>query len=191
MYIPTLKQTLMGALLTIPATASPNPSNSTLAARDNTFTLYTRNQCPWTKQIALYQITSDFQMIQRSNPVNIAQWETVPISANFYDIGMRLSGHAEKGTAWQWFSQALFEFGYSNYKGQDGTAYDVSVMQGSDENVGIGAWPENGACEGKICFPWDCAPSEGWTNPDQENEGSPADTVCYHGKTDFTVIFCP
>ena len=30
-----------------------------------------------------------------------------------------------------------------------------------------------------------------WTNPDQTGDGSPADTVCYKGKTDFRVEFCP
>jgi hypothetical protein len=98
-----------------------------------------------------------------------------------------------KGTAWQWNQHALFECGYSSYNGQEGTGYDLSVTQGGteNENIGISAWPTNGQCEGKICFPWDCAPSQGWTNPNQWELGSPTDTVCYHGKTAFTVVFCP
>ena len=193
MYITKLPQALMGSLLILTATATPiaQAHNSTLAARDDTFTLHVRNQCHWTKSVALYQITSSFQMVQRSNPTDIAQGQTIDIQAPYYDTGMRLSGHAEKGTAWQWNAQALFEFGYSAWNGQEGTAYDLSVMQGSDGNIGIGAWPVNGQCEGKICFPWDCRPDQGWTNPDQTSLGSPADTVCYHGKTDFTVVFCP
>jgi hypothetical protein len=194
MYTPNLK-ILLGALLAFTAAATPIPtsSNNTIAARDTTFNLFVLNKCGWTKSIATYEVTSDFQMIQSSNPQNVAQWETVTIPVDFYSTGMRLSGHAEKGTAWQWNQQALFEWGYSSYNGQDGTAYDLSVMRGGteDENIGIGAWPTDGQCEGKICFPWDCAPSQGWTNPNQWEQGSPADTVCYYGKTDFTVVFCP
>jgi hypothetical protein len=193
MYNLKMLPTFLGALLTMTATANPitTTSNNTLAARDTTFTLHVRNQCRWVKQVALYQITPSFQMVQRSNPTNINPGQKIDIQAPFYDSGMRLSGHAERGTAWQWNAQALFEFGHSSYNGQDGTAYDLSVMQGSDGDIGIGAWPANGACEGKICFPWDCRPDQGWTNPNQVNQGSPADTVCYYGKTDFTVVFCP
>ena len=52
---------------------------------------------------------------------------------------MRLSGHAEKSTAWQWNAQALFEFLYSDWGGAEGTAYDPSVMDGSNDDIGIGA----------------------------------------------------
>ena len=104
---------------------------------------------------------------------------------------MRLSGHAERGVAGQWNPQALFEFGYSTYGGKKGTAYDLSVMQGSDGNIGIGVYPFNKKCESKTCFPWACDPSQGWTSPGQTDLGSPADTVCYHGKSGFKVVFCP
>ena len=104
---------------------------------------------------------------------------------------MRLSGHAEWGTGGQWSPQALFEFGYSEYAGQKGTAYDLSVMEGSDGNIGIGAYPHNKKCPSKTCFPWDCPADQGWTSPGQTSIGSPADTVCYHGKTAFKVVFCP
>jgi hypothetical protein len=192
MYTPKTLPLLLSALLSSQVTVTATPiSNTTLTARDTTFTLHVRNQCHFEKQVALYQITSSFQMLQRSTPTNISPGQTIDIQAPFYDSGMRLSGHAERGTAWQWNAQALFEFGYSTYAGNDGTAYDLSVMQGSDGDIGIGAWPANGACEGKICFPWDCRADQGWTNPDQVDIGSPADTVCYHGKTDFTVVFCP
>jgi hypothetical protein len=139
MYTPNFKQVLLGVLLTFTATATPTtaPSNNTIAALDTTFNLFVLNKCGWTKSIATYEVTSDFQMIQRSNPQNVAQWETMTIPVDFYSTGMRLSGHAEKGTAWQWNQQGLFEWGYSSYNGQEGTAYDLSVMQGGTEDVNV------------------------------------------------------
>jgi hypothetical protein len=129
-YTPNLK-VLLGALLTFTASATPisAPSNNSIAAGDTTFNLFVLNKCGWTKSVATYEVTSDFQMIQSSNPQNVAQWETVTIPVDFYSTGMRLSGHAEKGTAWQWNQQALFEWGYSSYNGQEGTAYDLSSCE--------------------------------------------------------------
>ena len=78
----------------------------------------------------------------------------------------------------------------------DGTAYDLSVMEGSDADIGIGVYPiGNGKGSGKhyeskTCFPWHC-PLDYWTNPDQVKNGSPANTVCYYGKSDIKVVFCP
>lgn len=180
-------------------TAAAMPFNSTLEARDDgtdTFRLHVWNNCPWTKQVALYSVTSDFQMQQRSTPTNIAPNQEHIIHAPFKATGMRLSGHAEMGTDWQWNPQALFEFGYSEYDGQEGTAYDLSLMAGSDPDVGMGAYviPNNRGsetCKDFTCFPWDCPPDQGWTNPDQVNIGSPADTVCYKGKTAIKVVYCP
>lgn len=174
-------------------TAAAMPLNSTIISRDDVdrFDLHVWNNCPWTKEFALYQITADFQMVQRSDPVNIAPKGEHVFHPSFQIQGMRLSGHAERGTAAQWGPQALFEFGHSVYNGVEGTAYDLSVMSGSDWNIGIGVYPHNDQCESKTCFPWDCPPAQGWTNPDQTSIGSPADTVCYHGKTNFKVVFCP
>jgi hypothetical protein len=131
-----------------------------------------------------------------STPVNISPKQMHTIVAPYNYIGMRLSGHAEWGTDRQWEHQALFEFGYSQYNGQDGTAYNLSLMTGTDLDIGLGAYPisnGNGSdqCPSKTCFPWDCPLAQGWTNPDQTKDGSPADTVCYKGKTDFEVVFCP
>lgn len=180
------------SLLAITAIASPlSYSNQTLATRDDTFAIHVHNQCGWTKEVALYQITSAWKMVQMSKPTNIGSGKWLQINAPFHATGMRLSGHAEKGTAWQWSPQALFEFGYSSYAGKEDTAYDLSVMAGSDGNIGIGVYPASGKCESKTCFPWDCPASQGWTNPDQTDAGSPADTVCYEGKTAFKVVFCP
>ena len=82
--------------------------------------------------------------------------------------------------------------GYSEYDGQTGTAYDLSVMEGSDPSIGIAVQPLAGAsCPDKTCLPWDCPPGQGWTNPDQVDAGSPGDTVCYQGNTNFRVIWCP
>ncbi|KAM0721224.1 hypothetical protein Q7P37_003512 [Cladosporium fusiforme] len=166
------------SLLALTATASP--INTRNAA--DTFNIELYNNCPFTKQFALYQITSNFQMLERSRPTNLAPKKHTTIATPFKDLGMRLSGHAEWGTAGQWKAQALFEFGYSQYAGQEGSAYDLSVMQGSDGDIGVGVYPiSNGKgsknCPSKTCFPWDCPLSQGWTNPDQVNNGSPADTA--------------
>lgn len=193
---------LLAATLALTATAGPITTTPTASLeartpgrdrRPDTFRLHVVNQCKWTKQVALYQITSDFRMLPKSRPRNIAPGKASTIHAPFHARGMRLSGHAEWGTAAQWRPQALFEFGFSAYAGRVGTAYNLSVMEGSDGDVGIGAYPigRDASCPAKTCFPWDCPPSQGWRNPDQVNIGSPADTVCYKGKTDFKVVFCP
>lgn len=188
------------SLLALAATAAPtNTTFSDLETRgaQDTFKLHVYNNCHFVKEVALYQVTSDFKMIQKSTPTNVGKrGGSITIEAPFQATGMRLSGHAEMGTDAQWNPQAMFEFGHSTYAGVQGTAYDLSVMQGSDHDIGIGAYPiPNGRgskyCPSKTCFPWHCPPSQGWTNPDQVNQGSPADTVCYKGKTDFKVVFCP
>ncbi|KAF2158426.1 hypothetical protein M409DRAFT_71660 [Zasmidium cellare ATCC 36951] len=175
---------LVLATLAAFVTSAPTDQYNSVAARgDDTFNIHVWNNCPFPKQIALYQITADFQMVQKSTPSNISPRGHKVIQAPYSALGMRLSGHAEWGTAAQWNHQALFEFGYSNY-------------MGSDKDIGIGAYPiPNGkgsrTCLAKTCFPWSCPLDQGWTNPDQIKDGSPADTVCYKGKTDFKVVFCP
>jgi len=159
--------------------------------QDQTFNIHVLNNCPDTKQFALYQITPSFDSVQMSTPVNIASGMAHTIPAPYTATGMRLSGMAQWGTAGQWDPQPLFEFGYSNYEGQDGTAYDLSVMEGSPPDVGIAVYPANAACPSKVCNPDDCPLDQGWTNPDQDADGSPADTVCYEGLTHFRVIYCP
>uniref|UniRef100_A0A2D3UY59 Uncharacterized protein n=1 Tax=Ramularia collo-cygni TaxID=112498 RepID=A0A2D3UY59_9PEZI len=187
------------ALLAFTASALPsiNQDTSSLSARGvDEFKIHVVNKCKWTKQFALYQITGDFQMLEKSTPVNIPTGGTKTIMADFHAIGMRLSGHAEWGTARQWEHNALFEFGHSEYMGVQGTAYNLSLMKGSDADIGIRVFPiangrGSGTCQVKTCAPWNCPAAQGWTDPDQINVGSPADTVCYHGKTDFRVVFCP
>lgn len=190
----------VAAALALTAIASPIDTTSTLEARQpgrdrrpETFQLHVVNECKWTKQVALYQVTRDFKMVQRSRPRNIASGKHTIINARFHAKGMRLSGYAEWGTAGQWKTQALFEFGHSTYAGKEGTAYNLSVMEGSDGDIGIGAYPigRDATCPAKTCFPWYCPPSQGWTHPNQVKDGSPADTVCYKGKTNFKVVFCP
>jgi len=101
-------------------------------------------------------------------------------------------GTADQGCAAQWNPQALFEFGYSEYAGQSGTAYDLSLMQGSDPSIGLSVNPLGGgpSCPSKSCSPTNCPPGQGWTNPDQVDEGSPGDTVCYQGQQNFEVTWC-
>lgn len=167
--------------------AAPAPSGAT--SDGGTFQIQVSNNCGTDMQFGIYQITSDFAMNQITAPVNIASGGQGSIAAPYQGVGMRLSGNA--GSADQWSPQALFEFGYSTYGGVSGTAYDLSVMAGSDPATGIAVYPENPQCPSKVCSPGACAAGQGWTNPNQAAAGSPADTVCYHGKTNFRVVWCP
>ncbi|KAI6890459.1 hypothetical protein KC348_g19290, partial [Hortaea werneckii] len=162
-----------------------------LEARDDTYTLHVHNQCSDTKYFGLFEITSDFQMNSKCEPTEIASGGDAQIAANYKDIGLRLSATANQGPAAQWAPQSLAEFGYSGWSGVEGIAYDVSMMTGSDKKVGVKIEPlDNGngshECEIKVCTEQNGFPlSQCWTNPDQVSDGSPADTVCYKGKTDF------
>jgi len=187
---------LLSSLFALTATASPINRFVERSSGSDTFNIEICNQCSSEKHFGMYQITGDFQMLEKMSPVSIPGNGTQTVSADFKAIGMRISGHAEWGTAGQWKNQALFEFGYSQYAGQDGTAYNLSLMEGSEEDVGLAVYPTvdgepNDECPSKVCSPGDCALSQGWTNPDQTADGSPADTVCYKGKADFKVVFCP
>jgi hypothetical protein len=195
---------LLSSLIALTATVTATPvthhkhkhAHPRSSDTSDTFSIEICNQCPGTKHFGMYQITSAFQMLERMDPLAMPSNTTQTISAPFKDTGMRISAHAEKGVAAQWENQALFEFGYSQYNGLDGTAYDVSIMEGSDDDVGVAVYPtvDGEACEecpSKVCSPGNCAASQGWTQPDQETNGSPADTVCYKGKAAFKVVFCP
>jgi hypothetical protein len=187
--------------LTAPVTATPLTHHKHKHAHrssdtSDTFSIEICNQCSSTKHFGMYQITSAFQMLERMNPLTMSSNSTQTISAPFKDTGMRISARAELGVAAQWEHQALFEFGYSEYNGLSGTAYDISIMEGSEDAVGVAVYPtvDGEACEecpSKVCSPGNCAASQGWTQPDQETNGSPADTVCYKGKAAFKVVFCP
>lgn len=185
------------SLFALTATAIPHNHGLRHAhqKRDaETFNIEITNNCPSTKQFAIYQITDAFAMLQQCEPVTIDSNCTQTIQAPYKGIGMRLSGQAELGPAGQWAPQALFEFGYSEYNGMEGTAYDLSMMDGCDKAIGLAAYPQPSSedCPDKICKdPSNCDPSQAWTNPGQNAQGSPADTVCYHGKMDFKVVFCP
>lgn len=183
------------ASLALAATVSAVPLQSKPRS-SSTFNINIHNNCAFDKSFALYQITSDFQMVQKSDIQNIPAKGQGVIAAPYQETGMRLSGHAEWPIGNQWNAQALFEYGYTAFMGMEGIAYDLSMMQGSDSDIGLQAAPvPNGSgsssCESKTCFPWDCPLSQGWTNENQVNVGSPADTTCMKGVTDFTVVFCP
>lgn len=192
------------AFLAATTTTFAAPTDSSIAASAiqavaaNTFKIQLYNNCPFQKQFALYQVLQpEFLMVQRSNPVNVPAKGHTTILAPYLDTGMRLSGHAEWGTKAQWNAQALFEFGYAEMGTQKGTSYNLSLMPKSDRDIGVGVYPiANGKrsdkyCESKTCFPWNCPLDQGWTNEDQIKAHSPADTVCYFGKSDFKVVFCP
>ena len=158
------------------------------SAGGDTFEISVHNKCADDLEFGIFQVSSSFAMNTISTPVKIASGSKGSIPAPYQGIGMRLSGTAGAGAAAQWNAQALFEFGYSVYNGMDGTAYDLSVMGGDD---GVAVYPENKQCPSKVCTSTGCAPGQGWTDPAQVNAGSPADTVCYHGKTNFKVVWCP
>lgn len=173
------------------STATPSQAPSGSSSGGDTFMITIDNQCSTDLEFGIFAVSASFAMETMGNTVNIAAGGTGAIAAPFTGIGMRLSGTASQGAAAQWAAQPLFEFGYSEYSGQTGTAYDLSIMEGSvPSNVGLAVVPENGACPAKKCTPTSCPLSQGWTNPDQVNVGSPADTVCYQGKTNFRVTWC-
>ena len=162
-----------------------------VAARDDsTFDLTVHNNCAASKTFGLYQVSPSFEMIEMSDPVAIESGSSFCLQAPFSAIGMRLSGTADKGCDGQWAAQTLFEFGYSTYLDLTGTAYDLSVMAGS-EPEGIAAYPGTSECESKICSASGCSLAQAWTSSEQEGQGSPADTVCYQGKQNFEVVWCP
>jgi len=146
------------ALAASAANATPLSYNGTLVARNpgDTFKIHVWNNCKFVKEAAIYSVTGDFKMVQHSKPTNIQPGKMITINAPFHGVGMRLSGHAEWGTDGQWRPQALFEFGYSTYAGQEGTAYDLSLMSGSDPDIGMGVWPKpngRGSATCGKCFP--------------------------------------
>lgn len=181
--------------LTLLASLPLTTSQPTYSSRPH-FKLHVHNACPFPKSIGIYSVTPTFEMLQHGPIVNLSSNTHHTLHAPYHGTGMRLSGHAEWGLNGQWQPQLLFEFGYSAYDTVQGTAYDISMMEGSDDNVGMkvrvlpnGAGSET--CETKLCLPGDCAPNQGWTSPGQAELGSPADAVCYHGKADFRVTYCP
>lgn len=187
---------LLSLTSAFPTTLNPNTTSLLPRTNAETFKINVVNQCPFSKSFAIYQITSSFTLLQTSKTASLPENGTHTFTTPFTSTGMRLAGHAEWPLGSQWQPQALFEFGYAVVEGQKGTAYDLSVMQGSDKDIGIGVYPiangkGSGKCESKTCFPWDCPASQGWTSPGQVSDGSPADTGCYEGKTDFKVVFCP
>lgn len=186
-----MRITLFALVASLAATKALPAGDLEPRAKHNTFLLNILNNCPFEKEVAIYKVTSSFGMKQITKPVTIKPHQKHTMHAPYLGIGLRLSGHAEWGTAGQWKPQALFEFGHGTAHGAKGTAWDLSVMSGSDSNIGIGAYPHNPKCASKTCFPLDCPPSQGWTSPGQVSNGSPADGGCYHGKTDFKVVFCP
>jgi len=197
MHVSTIAAAFIAALTPL-AKAVPHAHSHShrhahaLEARDDsTFDLTVVNNCPSTKTFGLYQVSPSFEMIQMSDPLAIESGNSAIIPVDFAEIGMRLSATADKGTAGQWDAQTLFEFGYSAFSSVTGTAYDLSVMEGAANGDGIAAYPDTSACESKICTASGCSLADSWTNADQVSDGSPADTVCYEGKQNFKVVWCP
>ncbi|TKA24318.1 hypothetical protein B0A50_06788 [Salinomyces thailandicus] len=168
-----------------------------IEARDqDTYKIHVINECSETKHFGLFEITSDFQMNSKSAATGVDPGKHATLKADYKGIGLRLSATANEGPAAQWAPQSLAEFGYSGWSGVEGTAYDVSMMIGSDMSVGVKIEPldngnGSGNCAVKKCTLGNTPLDQCWTHPDQTADGSPADTVCYQGKTDFKVTFCP
>ncbi len=162
-----------------------------LKRSSDSFPIHITNNCGASKDFALYQTTPAFEMNQMSASRTIPNGETHTIHAPFTALGLRLSGNADWPIGDQWNAQGLAEFGYSEYNGMTGTAYDLSFMSGSPADIGISITPENSQCEAKSCSPATCSLSQAWTNAGQTSNGSPADTVCYQGVTGFNVVWCP
>ena len=154
----------------------------------DTFDINITNNCKNDLEFGIYQVSASFAMNEVTTPVSIASGSEGSIAAPYHGIGMRLSGTAGSGAADQWNAQALFEFGFSGWSGIEGTAYDLSVMGG---DIGVAVYPGNKDCPSKTCTPSSCSADQGWTSAGQVDQGSPADTVCYHGKTNFRVVWCP
>jgi hypothetical protein len=185
------------ALGTRAAPFQPYPNTTHVTRSDPTFNLHIWNNCHFVKEVAVYTVTSDFKMVAVTDSHNIQPGQEHTLTVPFYGTGMRLSGHAEWDVVGQWRPQALFEFGYSTYAGSEGTAYDLSLMEGSDPDIGMGVYPiENGkgsgTCASKTCFPWYCPGNQGWLDPNQSDAGTAApDTVCYKGRSAFKIVYCP
>jgi len=174
----------------VPHTHSHRHAHHIQARDDANFDLHVHNKCGSSKTFALYQISPAFEMTQMSNPVEIEPNCSTVIQAPFTALGMRLSATADQGTDAQWEAQTLFEFGYSTYLDLTGTAYDLSVMGGTEDEC-IAAYPSTSECESKVCTASGCTLAEAWTSADQATGGSPADTVCYQGKQNFKIVWCP
>jgi hypothetical protein len=175
---------LISSLFALMATAAP-------VKRDDTFNIEIVNNCDSSKQFGIYEVTSSYQPLQVCDPITVGEGQSQTIAAPYKGIGMRLSGHAEWGLAGVWKAQSLFEFGYSAYNGLEGTAYDISIMGGVASDVGMAVYPSKTQCPSKKCTLDSCNLSQAWTDPGQSADGSPADTVCYQGKMDFKIVFCP
>lgn len=149
------------------------------------FSIDVINNCAHTQAVGLFQINADYSTAVISPLTAIgADGGRNTFSAPFAATGLRLATKQE-----QFVSQNLVEFGYSTYAGQEGTAYDLSLFDGTFIEMKV--VPSDNRCETKICTSQSCPSNQAWTNPAQMNEGSPADTVCYHGKINFTVYYCP
>jgi len=147
------------------------------------------NKCAAVKNMMALQQMSG-AIIPLSKSVSVASGRQTSFSIPFKAKGVKITAHGEYSNHWQ--VQSLAEFGYAaGWAGgpSAGIAYDVSVMTGSSEGVTIRPW--KAGCQTKSCpNVRSCPADQGWTNPNQSNIGSPADTVCYNGETDFTVTFC-
>ena len=177
-------------------TSSPgaDPSGSSTGDGGN-FAIHVVNQCSEAKDVGIFGVTPDFQATQAGVTQNIAPGQTATLKAPFTAIGQRLTANAQEGPSNVFEAQSLFEFGYSSWNGLTGTSYDLSLMAGAQIGMAVDVLDNgngSGSCESKICVdPNNCATSQAWTDPDQVNIGSPADTTCYKGKTDFKVTLCP
>lgn len=170
-------------------------SNTSSSGGGDTFGIHVVNQCSSAKTVGIFGVSSSYQAEQYGGTAVIQPGGTHVLQAPFHGIGLRLTANAQEGKSNVFQAQSLFEFGYSSYAGQEGTSYDISLMAGSQIGMAVKVLDNgngSGSCESKSCpSPSNCPASQGWTDPNQVNIGSPADTTCYKGKTDFQVTLCP
>lgn len=130
----------------------------------------------------------NFVISPLSNSVSVRPGGETTFNVPVTDIGVFVSAHGEYSNQFQ--VQTRAEFGYAEWPGVKGIAYNLSLMTGALEGLKI--QPTRSDCAVKSCPDVNnCPADQGWTNPNQAAIGSPADTGCYNGPTDFIVTFCP
>lgn len=178
-----------------PQGQKPQTGNKVSPGRGDSFAIHVVNSCSDVKHVGIYGVTSSYQAVQYGGSATVAPGQTHVLQAPFHAAGLRLTANAQLGKANVFQAQSLFEFGYSQYRGQEGTSYDLSLMQGDEIGMAVDVLNNgngSGSCPSKKCgSPSNCPADQGWTDPNQASLGSPADTTCYKGKTAFKVTLCP
>nr|POE82366.1 hypothetical protein CFP56_72514 [Quercus suber] len=171
----------LASLLAIGAIASPISRR-----QDATFNINVVNSCGNDLNLGVFTLNESGVSQTADTQTVSANGGTATFVADFNAVSQRLSTMDVNN---QFSAQSLFEFGYSAFGGITGTAYDLSLIGAS--TPGMQVVPANSNCETKTCTGSSFPVDQCWTNADQWNIGSPADSTCSFGPTDFTVTYCP